>query len=550
MLTPKKTFNDVKSVNTFNDVQSDKTFNDVHTDKTTFNDVDTDTTVCGKAVVCEERSVGNKVDNVFDINIRGKKGTKNNCGNTVNYGPSPKGIDVGNQVDISETSTVTDGSERIFTTMQLGNSSLLRLSLELGDTPLVAAVDTAAEVTIISDKVFESLKKKPPMLRETVMHAAGRGMKMKTLVVGPVKLRIGTKLYETDVYVAPIDDDMLLGLNFMVAYGVTVDLEKLTFNIGGEMLEMSPGPKRSIPVVSQVVIRKKDCSSAAFSCTRAGENTPTYFQKDEFDIGTFRGVEHSIDTGQAQPIKQRMRRTPLQFVEEEKQQLAKMLKSGVIEPSMSEWASAPVLIRKSDGKIAGKPCPEMSISVNPESLPCGGCKYCVKVHEQWQDFRTIDNVIPLAAVQHDVNRSGGKEYPGSTSGVIQGAEEGSRECNTTTMALDGVLANTASLAEESAFGIQYTTDQLSSEQAMDPDLLLILHWLQKEEEPPDNIVYMAGPAAKKYLVNKEQFCLDKAVLFNRSKGDQVRLVVPKAYIQESKSWPSNNWTSRYRPNNR
>ncbi|CAC5424755.1 unnamed protein product [Mytilus coruscus] len=33
--------------------------------------------------------------------------------------------------------TVTDGSERTFTTMQLGNSSLLRLSLELGDTPLV-----------------------------------------------------------------------------------------------------------------------------------------------------------------------------------------------------------------------------------------------------------------------------------------------------------------------------------------------------------------------------------------------------------------------------
>ncbi|VDI80332.1 Hypothetical predicted protein [Mytilus galloprovincialis] len=501
MLTPKKTFNDVKSVNTFNDVQSDKTFNDVHTDKTTFNDVDTDTTVCGKPVVCEEESVGNKVDNVFDINSV-EKGQKTTVEIPLTTVHPPKGIDVGNQVDISETSTVTDGSERIFTTMQLGNSSLLRLSLELGDTPLVAAVDTAAEVTIISDKVFESLKKKPPMLRETVMHAAGRGMKMKTLVVGPVKLRIGTKLYETDVYVAPIDDDMLLGLNFMVAYGVTVDLEKLTFNIGGEMLEMSPGPKRSIPVVSKVVIGKRtvvpphsvvhvqaklENQLERYIIEPCDEHLPIliprclYNNQDKPSICLVnasdryytlkknsviakaevvneiehhvcqrikspklvkegRGVEHSIDTGQAQPIKQRMRRTPLQFVEEEKQQLAKMLKSGVIEPSMSEWASAPVLIRKSDGKIAGKPCPEMSISVNPESLPCGGCKYCVKVHEQWQDFRTIDNVIPLAAVQHDVNRSGGKEYPGSTSGVIQGAEEGSRECNTTTMALDGVFS--------------------------------------------------------------------------------------------------------------
>ena len=75
------------------------------------------------------------------------------------------------------------------------------------------------------------------------------------------------------------------------------------------------------------------------------------FSKDEFDIGTFKEVEHRIDTGDSAPIKERMRRTPLQFVEEEKEQLSKMLKAGVIEPSISEWAAAPVLIRKSDGNV-------------------------------------------------------------------------------------------------------------------------------------------------------------------------------------------------------
>ena len=94
------------------------------------------------------------------------------------------------------------------------------------------------------------------MRRETIIHAAGRGMKMRTFVVGPVNLRIGSKFYETEVYVAPLDDDMLLGLNFMVAYGVTVDLEKFTFNIGGDQLEMSPGPKKTIPIVSKVVVEK------------------------------------------------------------------------------------------------------------------------------------------------------------------------------------------------------------------------------------------------------------------------------------------------------
>ena len=77
------------------------------------------------------------------------------------------------------------------------------------------------------------------------MHAAGRGMVMKTLVVGPVYLEIGSKSYATEVYVAPIKDDMLLGLNFMVEYGVVVNLRDCTFIIGGDELNLSSGPKVS-----------------------------------------------------------------------------------------------------------------------------------------------------------------------------------------------------------------------------------------------------------------------------------------------------------------
>nr|XP_054764687.1 uncharacterized protein LOC129271337 [Lytechinus pictus] len=70
------------------------------------------------------------------------------------------------------------------------------------------------------------------------------------------------------------------------------------------------------------------------------------FAKDEFDLGGFNEVTHSIDTGDARPIKQKMRRTPLNFIQEEQAHLDKMLAAGVIQPSMSEWASPPVLVRK------------------------------------------------------------------------------------------------------------------------------------------------------------------------------------------------------------
>ena len=75
------------------------------------------------------------------------------------------------------------------------------------------------------------------------------------------------------------------------------------------------------------------------------------FAKDDFDLGEFTAISHAVDTGEAKPVKQRMRRTPEKKFDEEKQNLDKMLKAKVIEPSTSEWASAPVLTRKRDGQV-------------------------------------------------------------------------------------------------------------------------------------------------------------------------------------------------------
>ena len=75
------------------------------------------------------------------------------------------------------------------------------------------------------------------------------------------------------------------------------------------------------------------------------------FAEDEFDLGNFTCIEHTIDTGDAKPIKQGIRRTPAWFAGEEEAHLKKMLDAGVIQESISEWASAPVLIRKRDGTV-------------------------------------------------------------------------------------------------------------------------------------------------------------------------------------------------------
>ena len=72
------------------------------------------------------------------------------------------------------------------------------------------------------------------------------------------------------------------------------------------------------------------------------------FAAHDLDIGEFTTLVHWIKTGMAFPILQQMRRTPLGFEGEEKKHLEAMLAAKVIEPSVSEWASPPVLVRKHD----------------------------------------------------------------------------------------------------------------------------------------------------------------------------------------------------------
>ena len=117
---------------------------------------------------------------------------------------------------------------------------------------MAAVIDSAAEVTILSDKNYNSLQDRPHILRKTVMYAAGSGMQMVTTIVGPVKLEVGSKSYCTDIYVAPIDDDMLLGLDFLKRHQTITDLKNNTFTIGDDQIPLYCGPQSEIPIVAKV----------------------------------------------------------------------------------------------------------------------------------------------------------------------------------------------------------------------------------------------------------------------------------------------------------
>lgn len=75
------------------------------------------------------------------------------------------------------------------------------------------------------------------------------------------------------------------------------------------------------------------------------------FAKSKGDLGVTDIIKHQINTSDAVPIKQAARRLPITKRQVVKDEVDKMIKSGVIEPSTSPWASPVVLCTKKDGSV-------------------------------------------------------------------------------------------------------------------------------------------------------------------------------------------------------
>ena len=358
------------------------------------------------------------------------------------------------------------------------------VQLTVGSIDINARIDSGAEITILSSKIYEKLSKAPAKIKEVDLQMADNDTVMKGFIIQPLKMRLGNQCFSERVYVASIGDDMLLGHDLLHHLGVCLDLRTDTLVLNEEVIPISTSFKDKRVTVARVSIGKRvkvppnsvvrltcqlntkmqedyyiepmdklkvfmprtvcTAESEPIICLinptdslktlkkgaiigsaygvisypeedirsevssnnrnpkvslvnqdnndedRTGSTEQEYrreqeipehlkqlydsslenldaeqqqklktllcnyqdvFAKHDFDLGTVTAIQHTVDTGTAKPIKQRMRRTPVCFANEEEVLLEKMLDAGVIQESVSDWASSPVLIRKRDGSV-------------------------------------------------------------------------------------------------------------------------------------------------------------------------------------------------------
>ena len=131
--------------------------------------------------------------------------------------------------------------EGVLTIRRMRAGSAFRVPVTVQGHPLHAVVDTAAEVTLISEETYKSLGDPPPVLREVIMNTAGRGLQMNGFIVGPTVIGLGPKQIQTEIYVAPIEDDMLLGFDVLRRQGVELNMGEGQLRMGADVVPMTLG---------------------------------------------------------------------------------------------------------------------------------------------------------------------------------------------------------------------------------------------------------------------------------------------------------------------
>ena len=130
------------------------------------------------------------------------------------------------------------------------------------------------------------------------------------------------------------------------------------------------------------------------------------FAKSKLDLGRTSVVRHKINTGNTEPIRQRPRRPPHAFKDEEAKIIDEQLKAGIIKESSSPWASPLVYVRKRDGTT--RPCVDYrAVNANTvkDSYPLPNINDCLDSLGGSVYFSCLDILSAYYQIEMDPNDS-------------------------------------------------------------------------------------------------------------------------------------------------
>ncbi|XP_063427928.1 uncharacterized protein LOC134711320 [Mytilus trossulus] len=108
-------------------------------------------------------------------------------------------------------------------------SAVIQTSVRINDYELKAVIDTGAEVTVLSEKVYRNLAKEHHLELKTATRGllvAEEGKKMSATGITEIEMSLGPLRFTWPVYVAPLNDDLLLGCDIIDEMDITLNTKR------------------------------------------------------------------------------------------------------------------------------------------------------------------------------------------------------------------------------------------------------------------------------------------------------------------------------------
>lgn len=101
---------------------------------------------------------------------------------------------------------------------------------------VLAVVDTAAQVSVMSRRFFERLKPRPKLTNTIILKGAGDFSEMEARVAEEVLFRIGQTKVKWNMVVADLTDDVILGIDFLAHQKAVINLTDYSVEFRGEKI--------------------------------------------------------------------------------------------------------------------------------------------------------------------------------------------------------------------------------------------------------------------------------------------------------------------------
>ena len=210
-----------------------------------------------------------------------------------------------------------------------------------------ALLDPGAMISLVGPKISERFRSR--LQPSSTMIRAVTGAISKVLGALEVHIEIDSRIKRVNFRAtADLDQEMILGMDFCKDFGFELKLGEGQWRIeGGEWHAFSgKGSGDSIVLYGECA---GICELGESEKDRMDRLIDEILARQTGELGLTDLIEHRIELTDTMPIRHKFRRMSPRMIEIATEEVNKLAAQGVIERSASDYNSAPVLVRKSDG---------------------------------------------------------------------------------------------------------------------------------------------------------------------------------------------------------